>query len=181
MGGTSTDIALLDGALSATSEAEVAGLPVRVPMLNIHNGGRRRRINRPNRLRAARCAWDLSRRELIQGRSATDEERSPPSPTRTLSSVALRADNFLGGEFRLDLERTRFNFQRMEQEAASRVVCRRAREWDYSREVNATMEKGIRLVSIEQGHDPRAFSLLAFGGAGRCTRASWRRLFPYRE
>src|SRR5260370_41033648 len=39
MGGTSTDVALVDGRPSATNEAEVAGLPVRVPMLDIHTVG----------------------------------------------------------------------------------------------------------------------------------------------
>jgi N-methylhydantoinase A len=77
----------------------------------------------------------------------------------------LRPENFLGGEFRLDVERTRALFKEWIQgqqlswsaeELAAGIV----------RVINATMEKAIRVVSVEQGYDPRDFSLLAFGGAG---------------
>ena len=77
----------------------------------------------------------------------------------------LRPEAFLGGGFRLDLERTqklvRAWLQRAGssmgvEEFATRVV----------RVVNANMEKALRVVSIERGHDPRAFTLVAFGGAG---------------
>src|SRR5439155_15845523 len=76
-----------------------------------------------------------------------------------------RPENFLGGEFRLDLPRTRAIFREWihkhrlgwsEDELSGGIV----------RVVNATMEKAIRVVSLEQGYDPRDFALLAFGGAG---------------
>ena len=77
----------------------------------------------------------------------------------------LQADRFLGGEFRLDLERTR------------RIVTQwlKRQKSDFTLEqfasgvirvINSTMEKAIRLVSIERGYDPRDFALVAFGGAG---------------
>src|SRR4029077_5310458 len=72
---------------------------------------------------------------------------------------------FLGGEFRLNVERTRTIF--------SEWVDRHGLKWSAEelaagivRVVNATMEKAIRVVSIEQGYDPRDFALLSFGGAG---------------
>jgi len=77
----------------------------------------------------------------------------------------LPADQFLGGDFQLDLPRTqkvvaawlRKNHGNLSpEEFAAGVV----------RVVNANMEKAIRVVSIERGHDPRQFSLVAFGGAG---------------
>jgi N-methylhydantoinase A len=77
----------------------------------------------------------------------------------------LPADQFLGGDFQLDLPRTqkivaqwlRKNHSSLSpEEFAAGVV----------RVVNANMEKAIRVVSIERGHDPRQFSLVAFGGAG---------------
>jgi N-methylhydantoinase A len=164
MGGTSTDIALLDGALSATSEAEVAGLPVRVPMLNIHTvgagGGSIARIDAGGALRVGPESAGADPGPICYGRGT-----QPTVTDANLVLGRLRADNFLGGEFRLDLERTRAMFsewnkkQRLAwsaEELANGII----------RVVNAIMEKGIRLVSIEQGHDPRAFSLLAFGGAG---------------
>ncbi len=164
MGGTSTDIALLDRSLSSTSEAEVAGLPVRVPMLNIHTvgagGGSLARIDAGGALRVGPESAGADPGPICYGRGT-----QPTVTDANLILGRLRADNFLGGEFRLDIERTRAIFSEWtnkqhlawsaEQLAAGII-----------RVVNATMEKGIRVVSIEQGHDPREFSLLAFGGAG---------------
>src|SRR5205809_4405844 len=77
----------------------------------------------------------------------------------------LQPHRFLGGEFALDLRRTlrmvsewlrnQQSALKLEQFAAGVV-----------RVVNATMEKAIRVVSIERGYDPREFVLVAFGGAG---------------
>jgi N-methylhydantoinase A len=89
-------------------------------------------------------------------------------PTVTDANVLLgrlRPENFLGGDFRLDAERTR---------ALTRDWLREhACEWSLEqfaegvlRVVNANMEKAIRAVSIERGYDPREFTLVAFGGAG---------------
>ena len=77
----------------------------------------------------------------------------------------LQPHRFLGGGFTLDLARTqrivaewlKANGSKLSiQEFASGVI----------RVVNATMEKAIRVVSIERGYDPREFALVAFGGAG---------------
>ena len=46
--------------------------------------------------------------------------------------------------------------------------------------VNAEMLRALRVVSVERGHDPAEFALVAYGGAGRCTRASWRRSWGLR-
>jgi len=164
MGGTSTDVALLEGSLSVTSEAEVAGLPVRVPMLNIHTvgagGGSLARIDAGGALRVGPESAGADPGPICYGKG----ER-PTVTDANLLLGRLRSDNFLGGEFRLDLERTRALFQEWiekhklkwsPEELAAGVI----------RVVNATMEKAIRVVSIEQGYDPREFSLLCFGGAG---------------
>jgi N-methylhydantoinase A len=77
----------------------------------------------------------------------------------------LRADRFLGGDFTLDLERTR----RIVSTWLKKQRCKLSLEQFASgviRVVNATMEKAIRVVSIERGYDPREFVLVAFGGAG---------------
>src|SRR5207237_4320658 len=77
----------------------------------------------------------------------------------------LQPHAFLGGEFTLDLERTR----RMAGDWLQRQGCSLSlREFAAGvvRVVNANMEKALRVVSIERGYDPRDFTLVAFGGAG---------------
>ena len=77
----------------------------------------------------------------------------------------LQPQRFLGGDFILDLERTR----RMTKDWLKRHAARLTLEQFAAgviRVVNSTMEKAIRVVSIERGYDPREFTLVAFGGAG---------------
>lgn len=164
MGGTSTDVALLQGTLSVTSEAEVAGLPVRVPMLNIHTvgagGGSLARIDAGGALRVGPESAGADPGPICYGKGDR-----PTVTDANLLLGRLRPDDFLGGEFRLDKERTRALFQQW--------IENHKLKWSPEelsagmiRVVNATMEKAIRVVSIEQGYDPREFSLLCFGGAG---------------
>jgi N-methylhydantoinase A len=164
MGGTSTDVALLEGGLRITSEGEVDGLPVRVPMLNIHTvgagGGSLVRIDAGGALRVGPESAGADPGPICYGKGT-----QPTVTDANLILGRLRPANFLGGEFRLDLERTRALFgewirnHRLNwspEELAGGIV----------RVINATMEKAIRVVSVEQGYDPRGFSLLSFGGAG---------------
>jgi N-methylhydantoinase A len=77
----------------------------------------------------------------------------------------LQSHRFLGGAFTLDLERTR----RIVSGWLKQQPCKLSLEQFAAgviRVVNATMEKAIRVVSIERGYDPREFVLVAFGGAG---------------
>jgi N-methylhydantoinase A len=77
----------------------------------------------------------------------------------------LQADCFLGGDFRLDVERTHRMLEEWLKNAGSKLSVERFAA-GVVRVVNATMEKAIRVVSIERGYDAREFSLVAFGGAG---------------
>ncbi|HVH87626.1 MAG TPA: hydantoinase/oxoprolinase family protein [Terriglobales bacterium] len=164
MGGTSTDVALLEGRLSTTSESDVAGLPVRVPMLSIHTvgagGGSLARLDAGGALRVGPESAGADPGPICYGKGT-----QPTVTDANLLLGRLRAESFLGGEFRLDIERTRKLFDEWlsrshlnwtSEELASGIV----------RVVNATMEKAIRVVSVERGYDPREFSLLSFGGAG---------------
>ena len=164
MGGTSTDVALLEGRLQVTAEAEVAGLPVCVPMLNIHTvgagGGSLARIDSGGALRVGPESAGADPGPICYGKGT-----QPTVTDANLLLGRLRLEKFLGGDFRLDLDRTRALFREWigkqnlawsPEELATGIV----------RVVNATMEKAIRVVSIEQGYDSRDFSLLSFGGAG---------------
>jgi N-methylhydantoinase A len=164
MGGTSSDVALIDGHPTTTNEADVAGLPVRVPVLDIHTvgagGGSLARFDAGGALRVGPESAGADPGPICYGKG----ER-PTVTDANLLLGRLPADQFLGGDFQLDLPRTqkivaqwlKDNHSNLSpEEFAAGVV----------RVVNANMEKAIRVVSIERGHDPRQFSLVAFGGAG---------------
>jgi N-methylhydantoinase A len=81
----------------------------------------------------------------------------------------LPAHRFLGGEFTLDTERTRELVKRWLQRSRPVLSLGLSLERFAAgvvRVVNANMEAALRVVSIERGHDPRDFTLVAFGGAG---------------
>jgi len=164
MGGTSSDVALVDGRPTTTNEADVAGLPVRVPVLDIHTvgagGGSQARFDAGGALRVGPESAGADPGPICYGKG----ER-PTVTDANLLLGRLPADQFLGGDFQLDLPRTQKivaqwlkvnNSKLTPEEFAAGVV----------RVVNANMEKAIRVVSIERGYDPRQFSLAAFGGAG---------------
>jgi N-methylhydantoinase A len=77
----------------------------------------------------------------------------------------LPADQFLGGEFQLDLPRTQKLVKQWLKQSGSSLSLQEFAA-GVIRVVNANMEKAIRVVSIERGYDPRQFALVAFGGAG---------------
>ncbi|MGH9601956.1 MAG: hydantoinase/oxoprolinase family protein, partial [Terriglobales bacterium] len=106
MGGTSTDVALVDRAPVPSSEGEVAGLPVRVPMLDIHTvgagGGSLARFDAAGALRVGPESAGADPGPICYG---CGEE--PTVTDANLLLGRLPAHKFLGGDFTLDLERTR--------------------------------------------------------------------------
>lgn len=164
MGGTSTDVALVEGTASTTNEAEVAGLPVRVPILDIHTvgagGGSLARFDAGGALRVGPESAGADPGPICYGRGLL-----PTVTDANLLLGRLPADQFLGGEFKLDLVRTRQTVQQWLKENGSRLTVEEFAA-GIVRVVNANMEKAIRVVSIERGYDPREFALVAFGGAG---------------
>ncbi|HLH08950.1 MAG TPA: hydantoinase/oxoprolinase family protein [Terriglobales bacterium] len=164
MGGTSTDVALVNGEIHATNEAEIAGLPVRVPMLDIHTvgagGGSIARFDAGGALRVGPESAGADPGPICYGKG-----EQPTVTDANLLLGRLQPDAFLGGNFRLDLEHTRTVVAAWLRDHKSDL---RIEEFATGmlRVVNATMEKAIRVVSIERGYDPRDFSLVAFGGAG---------------
>jgi N-methylhydantoinase A len=164
MGGTSTDVALIDGRPATTNEADVAGLPIRVPVLDIHTvgagGGSLARFDAGGALRVGPESAGADPGPICYGKG----ER-PTVTDANLLLGRLPADQFLGGDFVLDLERTRTITQRWLRENGSRLSLEEFAA-GVVKVVNANMERAIRVVSIERGHDPRRFALVAFGGAG---------------
>src|SRR6266850_6975624 len=164
MGGTSTDVALVEGEARPGSQAEVAGFPVGVPMLDIHTvgagGGSLARFDAGGALRVGPESAGADPGPVCYGRGM-----QPTVTDANLILGRLRPDRFLGGEFTLDLERTR----RLTSEWLKKVGSRLTTEQFAAgvlQVVNANMERALRVVSIERGYDPREFALVAFGGAG---------------
>ena len=164
MGGTSTDVALVDHAVRTRSQAEIAGLPIGAPMLDIHTvgagGGSIARFDAAGALRVGPESAGADPGPICYGRGT-----QPTVTDANLILGRLQPYRFLGGDFRLNANRagrvlsTWLKRQRSKltvQEFSAGVI----------RVVNATMEKAIRVVSIERGYDPREFTLVAFGGAG---------------
>ena len=164
MGGTSTDVALVTGEPKPSNEAEVAGLPVRVPMLDIHTvgagGGSLARFDAGGALRVGPESAGADPGPICYGRGT-----QPTVTDANLLLGRLQPDLFLGGEFTLDLERTQALTREWLKAQGSRLSLEQFAE-GVIRVVNANMERALRVVSIERGYDPRDFTLVAFGGAG---------------
>ena len=164
MGGTSTDVSLVEGSITTAADAQIAGLPVGVPMLDIHTvgagGGSLARFDAAGVLRVGPESAGANPGPICYGRGT-----QPTVTDANLLLGRLQPTRFLGGDFTLDLDRTRRITSEFLKQQGSRLTLARFAA-GVIRVVNATMEKAIRVVSIERGRDPRHFALVAFGGAG---------------
>jgi len=164
MGGTSTDVSLVYGEAHTSSQSEVAGFPVGVPILDIHTvgagGGSIARFDAAGRLRVGPESAGAEPGPICYGKGL-----EPTVTDANLLLGRLQRDRFLGGEFTLDVERTRcLTAEWLKKNGSPLTQAQFAA--GVIRVVNATMEKAIRVVSIERGYDTRDFTLVAFGGAG---------------
>ncbi len=164
MGGTSTDVALVEGGARPSGQSEVAGFPVGVPMLDIHTvgagGGSLARFDVGGALVIGPESAGADPGPICYGRGT-----QPAVTDANLILGRLRPNRFLGGEFTLDLERTRGITTEWLQDQHSKLTVEQFAA-GVVRVVNANMERALRVVSIERGYDPREFALVAFGGAG---------------
>jgi N-methylhydantoinase A len=165
MGGTSTDVALMDRgdgkSLATTSESIVSGMPIAVPMLDIHTvgagGGSIARFDRGAALRVGPESAGAEPGPICYGRG----ERATVTDANLILG-RIPESGLLGGSFRLDLARTR-HYMNRERGSMRSVEAFAQGIVDVA---NAVMEKAIRVISVERGHDPRDYTLVAFGGAG---------------
>ena len=163
MGGTSTDIALLErGEPHLTGDKAVGGNKVALPSIDIHTlgagGGSIARVDAGGILHVGPESAGAVPGPACYGRGGVEATVTDANVVLGLLDPA----NFLGGRTRLDAG------------AAEKAVARVARGLGMSpvaaaegicRVVNTNMAEGIRLVSVRRGADPRRFALLAFGGA----------------
>ena len=162
MGGTSTDVSLFEGRLPYTTEASIDGFPIRVPVLDIHTvgagGGSLARVDSGGLLRVGPESAGADPGPACYGKgtgaAVTDAHV-------VLGRIA--ADQFLGGEMTIDPARSAATVDAV---ARRLKLDRTAAAEGILSVANANMERAIRVVSIERGHDPRDFALVAFGGCG---------------
>lgn len=163
MCGTSTDVSLCPGRILTSNESEIAGLPLRLPVIDIHTvgagGGSIARADAGGALRVGPESAGASPGPACYGRGGTE----PTVTDANLVLGRLDPDRFLGGQMRLDVEAARYAVARVAEplglsiEAAALGIVAVA---------NAGMERALRRVSVERGFDPRPFTLFPFGGAG---------------
>ena len=152
MGGTSTDVCLIAGAEAERSvERSVGGFPIRLPTVDLHTVG----------AGGGSIVWRDAGGALRVGPESAGSTPGPASygkggvrPTVTDANLLLdRLPGRLAGGLELDGAAAEHAFAGLDPAAAIQVV-------------NAEMLRALRIVSVERGHDPRDFALVAFGGAG---------------
>jgi len=165
MGGTSADVSMIrDGELLQTTEGTINDLPINIPMIDINTvgsgGGSIAWIDEGGALRVGPRSAGADPGPVCYGNGGEE-------PTVTDANLILGRidpDNFLGGEMDPSVERAERVFeetiaaplgQSLEEAALSVLAV-----------ANASLEREIRKVTVERGHDPTAFALVAFGGAG---------------
>jgi len=151
MGGTSTDVCLLPGGRAArVAEREVGGLPIRLPTVDLHTvgagGGSLVRVDAGGAIRVGPESAGAHPGPACYGAGG--------GATVTDANLLLgRLPEELPGGLVLDLGAAEAAFAGIDPAAVIEVV-------------NAEMLRALRVVSVERGHDPRDFALVAFGGAG---------------
>ncbi len=164
MGGTSTDVALIEAFQPRLRrETSVGHLTVRASSLDVKTvgagGGSIASV--PELTRALRVGPQSA--GAVPGPAAYGRGGELPTVTDANVVLGYLPENLLGGAFRLDRDAARRSVQTVADalglslmEAAAGIIAI----------VNETMFGALRLVSVQQGYDPRDFALMAFGGAG---------------
>ncbi len=164
MGGTSTDVApILSGEAQTTTETVVAGVPIKLPMVDVHTvsagGGSIAWADAGGALRVGPHSAGAE-----PGPAAYDMGGSEPAVTDANLFLGYLADGTeLGGEVVL-----RRNLSEKALAALGEKLGLAAEDVALGtvRVANAEMTRALRIISVERGLDPREFALLAFGGAG---------------
>jgi N-methylhydantoinase A len=163
IGGTSTDVALCAGEAGSRAETEIDGLPLRATTLDIETigagGGSIARLDGGGALRVGPESAGAHPGAIVYGMGGT---RITVSDANAILG-RLDPDHFLGGTMPLFIDAARGAFGALADQlgttpegAALGVIA----------VANANIERAIRRVSVARGHDPRHFTLFAFGGAG---------------
>jgi N-methylhydantoinase A/oxoprolinase/acetone carboxylase beta subunit len=162
MGGTSTDVSLCAGDISLSTESTISDLPLRLPIIDIHTvgsgGGSIAVRDAGGALRVGPQSAGADPGPACYGKG---EEVTVTDANLLLGR--LDPERFLGGTMKLYPERSRRALEKLSSQLNLEV---HALAEGIIRVADATMERAIRVISVERGFDTRDFALLSFGGAG---------------
>jgi N-methylhydantoinase A len=163
MGGTSTDVSLMDGDLPLTMQSAIAGYPVKVPMIDIHTvgagGGSMASIDPGGSLAVGPESAGADPGPVCYGKGG----KTVTVTDANLYLGRIVPEYFLDGAMDLDEPGAR---RAVESLAATLSLGPVELAEGVLAIANANMERAIRVISVEKGYDPREFTLLSFGGAG---------------
>jgi len=165
MGGTSCDVALIkDGAPLIASRGQIEGRDLAVPMLDINTvsagGGTIAMLDRLGVLQVGPQSAGAVPGPVCYGRGGA----VPTITDCNLTLGYLGAENFLGGQMRLDAGKARAAIESKIAQPLGLTVTQAAQ--GIVRIIDVKMQEAIKAISTMRGHDLRDFMLLAFGGAG---------------
>ena len=163
MGGTSTDVALIDRELQLTSEGRIGPYPVAVPMVDMHTigagGGSIATVDAGGLLQVGPESAGAAPGPACYGQGG---ERATVTDANLVLGRLL-PDRFLGGRMSLDVVRA--------QQAVAEIARQLAMPLPQAalgiiQLANEHMARALRVISVQRGEDPRTMALVCFGGAG---------------
>ncbi|MBI3965139.1 MAG: hydantoinase/oxoprolinase family protein [Chloroflexi bacterium] len=165
MGGTSTDVCLVEnGAAATATQRDIGGFPVKAPTLDVHSvgagGGSIGWIDQGGLLKVGPRSAGARPGPACYGLGGQE----PAVTDANVTLGRLNPEHLLGGRMRIQSSlateaidgRIASQLGRSIPEAAAGIITI----------VNVNMIRAMRVISVERGHDPRQFTLVAFGGAG---------------
>jgi N-methylhydantoinase A len=170
MGGTSTDVSLLQGDTKLTTENVIDGIPIRLPMIDIHTvgagGGSIAHIDAGGALKIGPNSAGSHPGPACYGLGGNH-------PTVTDANLVLGRilpEQFLGGKMQVDKMLANHVLTQLGKQAklgeSSELTIAQTTALGIIQVTNAHMERALRLISVQRGYDPRDFTLIGFGGAG---------------
>jgi N-methylhydantoinase A/oxoprolinase/acetone carboxylase beta subunit len=162
MGGTSTDVSLINGRIRRSMENVVGDFPVRLPMVDVHSvgagGGSVVYVDEGGLLRVGPQSVGANPGPACYGNGDI-----PAVTDANVYLGRLDPEFFLGGKMKIYPEKSQKALERIARKIGKSLTETALGVVDIA---NASMEKAIRVISVERGYDPRNFALISFGGAG---------------
>jgi len=162
MGGTSTDVSLIDGKIPFTTESSISDFPLKIPVIDIHTvgagGGSIAYLDEGGSLNVGPESAGADPGPVCYGKG---EKLTVTDANLFLGR--LIPDFFLSGGMELDTDRLNFYFNYYSKKWG--VDPYRLAE-GILKVANTKMERAIRVISVEKGYNPKDFTLFAYGGAG---------------
>ncbi|GJM13077.1 MAG: N-methylhydantoinase A [Pseudohongiella sp.] len=163
MGGTSTDVALLDGKISTSNESSVSNYPIAVPMVDMETigagGGSIAYVDTGGMLQVGPRSAGADPGPACYGRGGIEATVSDAN----LVLGRLQIDSALAGDLSLNREKAVGSIEPIAKKIGLTVEQTALGIVDIA---NEHMAKAIRLISVNKGFDPKEFTLASFGGAG---------------